>query len=127
MKIEIENIDIAKVINFLDGLSLKGLKSIHRTNLSRELQEKLKVVAENEKQLIEELEDDEKKLKAELDKFHKEKVVIDGGDSQTMLQSVKSVIKSLVAEDSEHEFSGNDAYALACLYDEFELNKGEEE
>ncbi|RWR06758.1 hypothetical protein QNH23_06525 [Siminovitchia fortis] len=125
MKIEIENSNLVRVINFLDSLSLKGMKSIHRTNLSRKLMEKLKTVGDNEKQLREELKDEPEKLKEELEKFFKERVVIDGGDSQTMLQSVKSVIKSLVAEDSEYEFKDNDAYALACLYDQFELDKEE--
>ncbi len=123
MKIEIENINIGKVINFLDGIPLKGLKSIHRTNLSRQLNEKLQVVADNEKQLMEELKDDQAKLKAELDKFYKEKVVIDGGDSQAMLQSVKSVIKEITSEDSEHEFQGDDAYAVAALYETFGLGQ----
>lgn len=132
MKIEIENINIAKVINFLDELSLKGLNSIHRTNFSRKLSEKLKVVVENEKQLIEEANGSPKKQKEWLEKFYKEKIVIDGGDSQTMLQSVKSVIKEITAEDSEHEFNGDNAYAVACLYEEFGLGeetnneKGEE-
>ena len=120
MKLEIENIHVVRVINFLDSLPLKGLKSIHRTNLSRLLQEKLKVIAENEKQLMEELKDDQEKLKEELQKFHKEKVVIDGGDSQAMLQAVKAVIKEVV-EKEEMEFSRDDAYALACLYEAFNL------
>jgi len=124
MKIEIENMHVVRVINFLDSFPLKGLKSIHRTNLSRLLQEKLKVIAENEKQLMEELKDDKDKLMEELEKFHKEKVVIDGGDSQAMLQAVKSVIKEIV-EKEEMEFSRDDAYALACLYEAFELG-GEE-
>lgn len=123
MKIEIENINIAKVINFLDSLPLKGLKSIHRTNLSRQLNDKLQVVAENEKQLMEELKEDKEKLKEELEKFYKEKVVIDGGDSQAMLQSVKTVIKDITAEDSEREFSNDDAYAVAALYEAFGLGQ----
>jgi tRNA isopentenyl-2-thiomethyl-A-37 hydroxylase MiaE len=124
MKLEIENIQIARVINFLDRLSLKGLKSIHRTNLSRKLQEKLKVVADNEKQIIEELKDDKEKMKEELQKFYKEKVVIDGGDSQAMLQSVKEVIKEII-KNEEQEFSNDDAYAIACLYEAFNLGNEE--
>ncbi len=121
MKIEIENGQIVRVINFLDSIPLKGLKSIHRTSLSKKLTEKVKVIGENEKQLRDELKDDEEKLKIELEKYFKEKTVIDGGDSQTMLQSVKSVIKEVTAEDSELEFKDNDAYAVACLYEAFNL------
>ena len=123
MKIEIEHSNLVRVINFLDSLSLKGMKSIHRTNLSRQLMEKLKVVSENEKQLLEELKNEPEKLKDELGKFYNERVVIEGGNSQAMLQSVKSVIRSLVADDTEYEFKDNDAYALACLYNEFQLNE----
>lgn len=71
MKIEIENSNLVRVINFLDSLSLKGMKSIHRTNLSRKLMEKLKTVGDNEKQLREELKDEPEKLKEELEKFLK--------------------------------------------------------
>ncbi|MCM3111690.1 hypothetical protein [Lederbergia lenta] len=123
MKIEIENSNLVRVINFLDGLLVKGLKGIHRTNLSQKLQDKLKAVVVNEKQLKDEMKDEPEQLKEELEKFYKERVVIDSGDSQTMLRSVKSVIKELVAEDSEHEFKDNDAYALACLYEAFQIDE----
>jgi len=124
MKLEIENMQIARVINFLDGLSLKGLKSIHRTNLSRKLQEKLRVIADNERQIMEELKDDKEKMKEELQKFYKERVIIDGGDSQIMLQSIKETIKEIV-ENEEQEFSNDDAYAVACLYEAFNLGNKE--
>jgi len=124
MKLEIENMHIARVINFLDGLSLKGLKSIHRTNLSRKLQEKLRVIADNERQIMEELKDDKEKMKEELQKFYKERVIIDGGDSQIMLQSIKETIKEIV-ENEEQEFSNDDAYAVACLYEAFNLGNKE--
>lgn len=121
MKLEIENKHLIRVVNFLDELSLKGMKSIHRTNLSSQLQEKLKVVGENERQLREELKGNKEELREELDKFMDEKVVIDDGDSQTMLNSVKSVVKELTEEGSEYEFKGDNAYAVACLYEAFKL------
>jgi len=43
MKLTIENIKLANSINILDKLSLKGLKSIHRTRLSKQLTEKLQL------------------------------------------------------------------------------------
>lgn len=119
MKLEIENKNLVRVINFLDGLSLKGMKSIHRTNLSKQLTEKVKAVGENEKQLRDELKGEE--LRNELESLMEEKTVIDGGDSQTTLRSVKSVIKELTSEDSDHEFKNDDAYAVACLFDAFNL------
>lgn len=122
MQLKIENINVAKVVNFLGGLDLSGLKSIYRTNLQDILEQKLTVVAKNEKQLIEELKHDRKKLDEELDKFYKAKVVIDGGDSQVMLQSVKSVIKKMVEEETE-TFKDDNAVAVACLFRGFGLDK----
>jgi len=126
MKLEIENKHLVRVINFLDGLNLKGMKSIYRTNLSRALQEKLKHVAENEKQLREELKGEQDKLKEELEVLFDEKTIIEGGDSQTMLQSVKQSVKEII-ENEEKEFSNDNAYAIAALYEAFNLEGGDEE
>ena len=126
MKIEIENSEIVRVINFLDKLNLVGLKGIHRTKLSKILIEKAQEVQEGEKKIIEDFKDDNKKIKEELEAYHKEKAVVDGGDSQTMLQSVKSTIKNLVSnEEDGPEFEGADAYGLFALYEAFEIG-GEE-
>lgn len=121
MKLAIKVKHVVNVINFLDGLGVRGLKSIHRTNLSMKLQEKLKVISKNEKQMRDELKDDKELLREELSKFIEEEVVVDGGDSQTMLQTVKSIIKEVTAEDSSVEFKNEDAYAVAVLYEAFDL------
>ncbi len=125
MELKIELKDVARVINFLDGLSVKGLKSIHRTNLSRVLGEKLNVASENEKQLREELKEDEENLLKELKDFMKQEVVIDSGDSQKWLLAVKAIIKDVV-EKEEVDFKENDAYAVAVLYEAFGLDDAKE-
>lgn len=121
MDLKIKNIELVNVINFLDGLNLKGLKGIHRTRLSRQLQEKLTEVMETEKELQEDLKDDKEKLKEDLKALHDDYAVVDGGDSRTMLESVKSVIKEIV-ENEDHEFSKNDAYGLEALYTAFKVD-----
>lgn len=122
MKIEIENGEIINVINFLDKLNLKGLKGIHRTKLSKTLIEKAQEVQENRKKIAEDFKEDNKKRKEEIDSYHKEKAVVDGGDFQIMLQSVKSTIKEIVSnEEDGPEFEGADAYGLFTLYEAFEI------
>jgi hypothetical protein len=132
MKLQIENIKLNGAIQILDKLSLKGLKSIHRTRLSKQLTEKLQRVAEEEKQLKKEhcnLDDDGEPIVIDgkldikdmdefqevMQEFYSEKVIIDSSDSLVMLKSVK---KSL--EESEIEWEGEEAYTFESLYSAFE-------
>ncbi|PWU68322.1 DUF1617 family protein [Gracilibacillus dipsosauri] len=134
MKLAIENIKLSGVISVLDQLELKGLQSVHRTRLAKQLIEKLKQAAEEEKKLKESyaikdeedqpiIEDgkykfedgDEEKLKRDLEHFHKETVVIESGDFPTYLKSVKKAL-----EDSQVEWQGQQAYDYAYLYEAFE-------
>lgn len=113
---KIKNKDLVHVINFLDGLSIKGLKSIHRTNISNKLKEKLDVFTKAQKQLQDEYKDDSKGHQKEFKKLLEQYNTIDDTDSKVEVTSVKSVIKPLVAEDSEHEFKDGDAIGVAALY-----------
>ena len=132
MRLEIENIKLVESINILDKLSLKGLKSIHRTRLSKQLQEKLQRLSEEEKELKKEhcnLDENGEPIvvdgqldikdialfKETMQEFYTEKVVIDGGDNQVVLKSVKASL-----EESEIEWEGKQAYAFADLYEAFE-------
>lgn len=121
MELKIKNIDLVRVINFLDGLDLKGLKSIHRTKLSMLLQDKLQDVIKAEKQLQEELKDDKSQLESDLKQLHDDFAVIDDGDSRTMLESVKNTVKNVI-EKEEESFKFDDAYAITILYDAFNLD-----
>lgn len=118
---KIKNKDLIHVINFLDGLTIKGLKSIHRTNISNRLKQKLDVFFSAQQQLRDEFKDDGKGHQEEFKKLLESVVTIDDTDSKVEIQSVKSVIKPLVAEDSEHEFSDGDAIGLAAVYESLKI------
>ena len=138
MKLSIENIKVNGALAVLDKLSLKGLKSIHRTRLSNQLVEHMKRIIDEEKELRKEysnLDDegepividgkldlkDEQGFKDAITEFYKEKVIIDSGDSQTTLKSVKQSL-----EQSEEEWQGKEAYDFADLYEAFEGNTEDE-
>jgi hypothetical protein len=136
MEIKIENQKLAPAINLLYSLSLKGQQSRHRTKFIKLLQEKLTDFLVGEKEMRkEECNLDEKGepktyLKngqelldvKDLDHFttakkelYEESRVIDGGDNQVMLQTVKKVLF-----DCEREFSGQEADVYDYLCDAFE-------
>ena len=116
MKLEIKNIDIAKVINFLENTNFNGLASVNRSKVTNYLSEKLREVVEGEKTIREDYKDDKDKLEKELRAYFDEAVIVEGANFLKPLNVVKSKIKELTAEDSEHEFSGDKAYALSVLY-----------
>lgn len=139
MHLEIENIRLADSISVLEKLSLKGLKSIHRTRLTKTLTEKLQRVAEEEKELKKEhsnLDDDGEPIikdgkydikdmdsfNRDIQDFYSEKVIINDDHLQ---QSLKSVKQSL--EESEIEWEGKEAYAYADLYEGFKGDKEDNE
>lgn len=126
MKLEIEYIQLANSINVLDKLKLKGLPSIHRTRLSKQLGGILERVGQEQlelqKEYFETNDNDEPIMKDDkckdkegyekaIDTFIKERAVIDSGDSQVALKSVKNAL-----ETSEVEFDGRDAYSFEYLY-----------
>ncbi|MEK3909630.1 hypothetical protein [Oceanobacillus sp. FSL W7-1309] len=126
MNLEIRNIDIQRVVVFLEQMEFKGLKSVNRSKVTNYLGEKLNDVAEGEKTIREDFKDDKDKLEKELKAYFDETVVVEGSNMLRPLNVVKSKIKELASEECEQEFSGNDAYALSVLYDAFELG-GEEQ
>jgi len=129
MKLSIENMKLTGAINILNEIPLRGLKSIHRSRLNEQLQEHLKRVADEEKALKKEystLDEDGEPIikdnkydikdldafKAAMKEFYDEKVVIDSGDLQVTLKSVKQSL-----EDSEMELKGESAFWFADLYE----------
>src|SRR5690625_2746756 len=113
---KIKNKDLIHVINFIDGLGIKGLKSIHRTNISNKLKEKVDSLQKAQQQLQEEYKTDKKGQQEELRKLIESHVTVDDTDSKVEMYSIKSAVKPLVAEDSEHEFKDGDAMGVAALY-----------
>ena len=126
MKLVIRNIDIQRVVVFLEQMEFKGLKSINRSKVTNYLGKKLNDVAEGEKTIREDFKDDKDKLEKELKAYFDETVVVEGSNMLKPLNVIKAKIKELTSEECEQEFSGNDAYALSILYDAFNLDKGEE-
>lgn len=125
MKIEIKNIDLGKVISFLEEEDFKGLKSIMRSKLTNQLSEYFKEVVEGEKVIREDFKDDKEKRDEELKAYFDETVTVEGGNMLKPLNVVKKKIEELTNEECERDFSGNDAYALSVLYDAFELGGDE--
>jgi hypothetical protein len=143
MEIKIENQKLAPAINLLYSLSLKGQQSRHRTRFIKLLQAKLEIFVEDEKAMRkEECHLDEKgepktyrKNGQELldikDLEHFKKVqkelyeevrVIDGGDNQVMLQTVKKVLF-----DCDKELSGQEADIYDYLCEAFEKAEAKKE
>lgn len=136
MEIKIENQKLAPAINLLYSLSLKGQQSRHRTKFIRLLQDKLKEFGEEEKEVVKEHANLDKDGKpktleegtkwdikdGELDAFvkdkeelYKETRVIDGGDNQVVMQTIKKVLS-----ECQKEFSGQEADIYDYLCEAFE-------
>lgn len=122
MKLELELLDVPKVVNFLDGLSMKGLKGINRTKLTMHLANVLQEESENEKALREEFKDDKERLQDEMEEFYKQKIIVDESKFLIPLKTVKAKIKEITSDDSDFEFSGNDSIAATILYEAFDLD-----
>lgn len=139
MKISIENQKLVASINLLYGLSLKGKQSRHRTKCIKLLNERLNELQEQENELLKEHchldEEGNPKTKEngtmwdvkDPDAFSKdraelyeEKMVIEGGNNQEMLSTVKDVLF-----DCDKELSGQEAEIYDYLCDQFE--EGEDE
>lgn len=130
MKLKIKNIELERVIVFLENLEFKGPKSINRSKVTNFLGRQLEEVATGEKTIREDYKGDREQLEKELKTYYRETVTVEGDNFQKGLAVIKSKIKELTSEECEQEFSGNDAYALSVLYEAFDLgseNEGGEE
>src|SRR5690625_2633440 len=121
MKIEIKNIDIAKVINFLEQTNFKGIASINRSKVTNFLSLQLREVVEGERTIREDFKNDNDKIEIELGAYYDETVTDEGANFLKPLKVIEAKIKELTADDSEQEFSGDNAYALSVLYEAFNL------
>ena len=123
MKLELELLEVAKVVNFLDELPMKGLKGINRTKVTRHLANVLQEESDNEKALREEFKDNKEKLEKELNEFYEQKVIVDESKFLIPLKAIKAKIKEITADDSDFEFKGNNSLAATILYEAFELDE----
>lgn len=126
MKLEIKNIDLGKVISFLERTNFKGLQSVNRSKVTNYLIEQLQEVVEGEKTIREDFKNDQERLEKELRKYFEQTVTVEGANYLAGLTAIKNKIKELTSEECEQEFSGDDAYALSVLYEAFELGGDKE-
>ena len=126
MKLEIKNIDLGKVISFLERTNFKGLQSVNRSKVTNYLTEQLHEVVEGEKTIREDFKNDQEQLEKELRKYFEQTVTVEGANYLAGLTAIKNKIKELTSEECEQEFSGDDAYALSVLYEAFELGGDKE-
>jgi len=134
MIVKIENAKLGQAADLLFNLSLKGKQSRHRTKFIKVLTERLTEVEEQRKELAKEHshvdEHGEPKTKndgkeydiKDIDAFRKdlkelfeEELVLEGGDAQGMLKTVKEVLLNC-----DVEFSGQDAVIYDYLCEQFE-------
>lgn len=137
MQVKIENQKLVPSINLLYGLSLKGKQSRHRTKFIKLLNERVEELKEQENELLKEhcnLDEEGKPkiIKAEqgdqwdvkdIEAFtrdkkelYEEEMVLEGGDAQGMLSTVKKVLL-----DCDSEWTGYEADIYDYLCEQFEM------
>lgn len=134
MKIAIENAKLGQVHDLLFNLSLKGKQSRHRTRFLKLIEDRIKEVTEQERQLLKEhchlgedgepkkIDDGKRWDVKDLEEFAKdkrelyeEKLIIEGGDYHGMLKTLKSIVL-----DCEVEWQGQQAFTYDYLCEQFE-------
>src|SRR5690625_4744884 len=121
MILKIKNIDLAKVIKFLEQTNFKGLQSVNRSKVTNYLTEQLREVVEGEEIIRKDYKNDKEQLEKELRKYFEQTVTVEGTNFLPGLKAIKNKIKELTSEECEHEFSQDDAHALFVLYEAFNL------
>lgn len=126
MKLEIKNIDLSRVINFLTKTNFKGLQSVNRSKVTNYLTEQLQEVAEGERAIRDDGKDKPRIwLDKELQDYFNQTVTVEGANYQAGLNAIKNKITELTSDESEHEFNQDDAHALFVLYEAFGLGGDE--
>ncbi|ENH96730.1 hypothetical protein J416_09539 [Gracilibacillus halophilus YIM-C55.5] len=134
MIVKIENKYLEQAIDLLFHLSLKGKKSRHRTKLIRKMSERLQEVDEQRVELAKEHAkkdedgepvkidggkrfdiEDQEAFNHDLKELYEEQLVLDGGDNQGMLKTIRDVLLNC-----DKEFSGQEAAVYDYLCDQFE-------
>lgn len=125
-----KNRDLAKAINFLNSLNLKGKDSRSRSKFIRLLEKYFEELKDDELELLKELDlldengnikqdtndtDSIRLFNIEQEKLYSEQVVINCEDIIDRMNTLKEVLENL-----DIELSGDDAYIYDYLLDEFE-------
>lgn len=137
MQVKINNAKLGQAISLLFDLSLKGKQSRHRSKVIKVMQERLKEVEEQRLQLAKEhsnLDDngepiinndqfdikDMESFNNDLKELYEEELIIEGGDAQGMLKTVKDVLVKC-----DKEWSGQDAVTYDYLCEAFDVDGAE--
>jgi activator of HSP90 ATPase len=140
MRVEIENGKLVAAINFMYDLKLARKHSRFRRHFITLMNNRLKVVEEDRKELLKEHSHKDSKGEAivkdgqydvrdmvafsnDLKELHSEKMVIEGGDNREMIRTIKHVLKKF--EDVEYEAQASDIYDYLC--EQFGVDEDEEE
>ena len=130
MKITMKNRDLAKAINFLNSLNLKGKDSRSRSKFIRLLEKYFEELKDDELELLKEFDlldengnikqdtndaDSIRLFNIEQEKLYSEQVVINCEDIIDRMNTLKEVLENL-----DTELSGDDAYIYDYLLDEIE-------
>lgn len=130
MKITMKNKDLAKAINFLNSLNLKGKDSRSRSKFIRLLEKYFEELKDDELELLREFDlldengnikqdtsdtDSIRLFNIEQEKLYSEQVVINCEDIIDRMNTLKEVLENL-----DTELSGDDAYIYDYLLDEIE-------
>lgn len=139
MIVKIENGKLGQAISLLFDLPLKGKESRHRTKFINLLDERLKEVEKQRVELAKEhsrLDENKEPIindgkydimvmedfQKDLNELYAEEMVIEGGDAQGMLKTVKRVL-----ENCDLEFSGREAVIYDYLCEQIEKGEGNKE
>lgn len=139
MKIEIENGKLAVAISFLYDLKLARKQSRMRRYFIEKLNDRLKVVEEDRKELLKEhshkdengeaiIKDGQYDIKDmvafsnDVKELNQEKLIIEGGDNREMIRTIKVVLKKL----EEVEYEGEKSEIYDYLADQFDIDNEDE-
>ncbi|MGW6384179.1 hypothetical protein [Peribacillus butanolivorans] len=139
MRVEIENGKLVTAINFMYELKLTRKHSRFRRHFINLMNESLKVVEDDRKELLTEHSHKDEKgeaivkdgqydvkdmdaLSNDLKELNAEKLVIDGGDNREMIRTIKHVLKKF--EDEEYEAQASEIYDYLC--EQFSVDEEDE-
>ncbi|MGE7766675.1 hypothetical protein [Peribacillus sp. NPDC096540] len=139
MRVEIENGKLVTAINFMYELKLTRKHSRFRRHFINLMNESLKVVEDDRKELLEEHSHKDEKgeaivkdgqydvkdmeaLSNDLKELNTEKLVIEGGDNREMIRTIKHVLKKV--EDEEYEAQASEIYDYLC--EQFRVDEEDE-
>ena len=127
---KIKNGHVEPIIKFIDGINLKGRKSLGRTKLKEKLTDKKEVLIKDQTTIIDEFDGWTDREKGQFTTTNKE---MNEAINELLTQEIEIAYNSPFRKDFvealenyDEDLSGNDADMYAVLYEQLvEENKGE--